>query len=39
MLVLKIIHAILALCLGFLLLTGLTAALMGWLQWVLSFTH
>ena len=35
MLVLKLIHALLALCLGFLLFTGLAAALMAWVQLII----
>ena len=35
MLVLRLIHALLALCLGFLLLTGLSAALMAWVQLII----
>ena len=35
MLVLKIIHAILALCLGFLLFTGLAAAVAAWVQLII----
>jgi hypothetical protein len=35
MFILKIIHAILALCLGFFLLSGLAAALMAWVQLII----
>lgn len=35
MLILKLIHALLALCLGFLLLTGLAAAVAAWVQLII----
>lgn len=35
MLVLKLIHALLALCLGFLLFTGLAAAVTAWVQLII----
>jgi len=35
MFIIKIMHALLALCLGFFLFTGLAAALMAWVQLII----